>query len=67
MGISLKKVEEAHLILKEYKGNNPYIISLKNGVYAYKTTSLNDFQVEFILRNHDKEPIYVNKLVKITE
>jgi SWI/SNF-related matrix-associated actin-dependent regulator 1 of chromatin subfamily A len=67
MGISLKKVEEAHLILKEYKGNNPYIISLKNGVYAYKTASLNDFQVEFILRNHDKEPIYVNKLVKITE
>ncbi len=67
MALELKKIEEAYRLLKEYKGDNSYIIDLKNDVYAYKTTSLNDFQVEFILRNHDKEPKYVHKLVKIAD
>lgn len=65
MALSLEKIEKAYKLLKEYKGDNSYIIDLKNDVYAYKTISLNDFQVEFILNNYDKEPIYVNKIVKI--
>lgn len=67
MAISLKKTEEAYKILKEYKGENPYIIILKNNVFAYKTAQLNDFQIDFILRNHDKSPIFINKLVKVAE
>lgn len=67
MALSLEKIEQAYKILKEYKGDNSYIIDLKNSVYAYKTISLNDFQAEFILNNHDKEPVYINKLVKIAD
>ena len=67
MALELNKIEEAYRILKEYKGDNSYIIDLKNDVYAYKTASLNDFQVEFILRNYNKEPKYIHKLVKITD
>ena len=67
MSLSIEKIEQAYKVLKEYKGDNSYIIDLKNSVYAYKTTSLNDFQAEFILNNHDKEPIFVNKLVKIAD
>ncbi len=67
MAISLKKTEQAYGILKDYNGENPYIINLKNNVYAYKTSQLNDFQVEFILRNYDKKPILINKLVKVAE
>ena len=67
MALSLEKIEKAYKLLKEYKGDNSYIIDLKNDVYAYKTISLNDFQAEFILNNYDKEPIYVNKIVKIAD
>lgn len=65
MAISLKKTEEAYQILKDYDGENPYIITLKNNVYAYKIAQLNDFQAEFILRNYNKKPILINKVVKV--
>ena len=64
---SLNNIQRAHEILKNYEGKNPYIIDLKNSVYAYKTKGLNDFDVEFILRNHDKEPKYIGKIVKVAE
>ena len=67
MALSLEKIKKAYEILKTYKGNNSYIIDLKNSVYAYKTISLNDFQADFILKNHDKEPIFVNKIVKLSD
>jgi len=67
MALSLEKIEKAYAILKEYKGDNSYIIDLKNNVYAYKISSLNDMQAEFILNNYDKEPIYINKIVKIAD
>ena len=67
MALELNKIEKAYSVLKEYKGDNSYIIDLKNDVYAYKTKSLNDFHVDFILRNHDKEPKYIYKLVKIAD
>ena len=67
MALSLEKIERAYDILKNYKGDNSYIIDLKNDVYAYKISSLNDLQAEFILNNHDKEPIFINKIVKIAD
>jgi len=67
MALSIEKIEQAYKLLKEYKGDNSYIIDLKNDVYAYKTISLNNFQAEFILNNYDKEPKYINKLVKIAD
>ena len=67
MADKIEKISEAYNILKEYNGTNSYIIDLKNGVFAYKTISLNDFHVEFIIRNHNKEPKYIGKTVKISE
>lgn len=67
MALSLDKIEQAYKILKEYKGDNSYIIDLKNSVYAYKTMTLNDFHAEYILKNHDKEPIFIHKSVKIAD
>lgn len=67
MNKSLKNIELAHKLLEEYKGNNPYIIYLRNGVFAYKNITLNDFQIEFVIKNHDFEPIQINKIVKIAD
>ena len=59
MALSLDKIKQAYDILKNYEGDNSYIIDLKNDVYAYKTMTLNDFHAEYILNNHDKEPIFI--------
>lgn len=67
MNKTLENIESAYKILKDYNGVNPYIIDLKNGVYAYKTIQLNSFQAEFILRNYNKEPKLINKTVKIAD
>lgn len=67
MNKSLKNIELAHKLLEEYKGNNPYIIYLRNGVFAYKNLTLNDFQIEFVIKNHYFEPIQINKIVKIAD
>ena len=65
MAKSLQKTSEAYNLLKEYNGNNYYIINLKNDVYVYKNTSLNDFHIEYILNNINFTPIYLNKIIKI--
>lgn len=66
MALSLAQIEEAHQKLKEYTGNNPYMIDIKNWVYAYKNT-LNDFKADFVLRNYDKEPKFIHKSVKLAD
>ena len=63
----LTKLEQTHKILSEYKGSNPFIIKTKNTVFAYRTRPINDFETEYILANHDKEPILLNKIVKIAD
>lgn len=63
----LKLISEAYDKLKEYQGENDYIIQLKNGVYAYQNISLNDFQSQFIIKNYDTKPKYIGKIAKIRE
>ena len=53
---SLEDISKAHNLLKIYNGTNPYIINLKNQVFAFKTKTLNDFEIEYINTNFDKEP-----------
>ena len=65
--MELEKVERAYKLLKEYNGENSYIINLKNSVYAYKIKTLNDFEIEYILSNYDFEPKLINKIVKIAD
>lgn len=65
MAISYKKKLEAIDILKDYKGENPYIQSLKYYLYNKKNYSLTDFNAEYILLNHEVNPFLVNKIVRI--
>ena len=67
MAMSLKNVNNAYELLKKYNGNNSYLVNLKNDVYVYKNTTLNDFQIEYILKNYDSNPIYLNKIIKIAK
>lgn len=67
MALALTKIEKAYGILKEYKGENPYIIKLKNTVIAYQTRAMNDFESKYVLSNFDKEPQEINKIVKVAD
>lgn len=67
MALSLEKIDNAHKLLKEYNGTNSYIIRLKNSVFVYKTKTMNDFEAEYVLYNHDKEPKLINKIVRIPD
>lgn len=67
MALSLEKISNAHKILKEYNGTNSFIIRLKNSVFVYKTKTMNDFEAEYVLLNHNKEPREINKIVKIAD
>ena len=60
------KISKAYNILKNYNGENGYIIMLKNDVYVYNRT-LNDFQIEFILNNLNFQPKFIGKNVKIVD
>lgn len=65
MAISYKKKTEAIDILKDYKGKNPYIQSLKYYLYNKKNYSLTDFNAEYILLNYEVDPFLVNKTIRI--
>jgi hypothetical protein len=67
MGNKLSVIEEAYQILKNYSGNNGYIIQIKNGVLAYKNIKLNEFQANFIIENKDFNPTYIGKIVKVSQ
>jgi SWI/SNF-related matrix-associated actin-dependent regulator 1 of chromatin subfamily A len=67
MTLALSKIEKAYELLKNYNGSNSHIIKLKNTVIAYQTRAMNDFEVEYVLSNFDKEPREINKIVKIAD
>lgn len=67
MALALEKIEKAYKVLKEYSGENPHIIDLKNTVYAYRLRGMKDFEVEYVLSNYDRQPKLVNKIVKIAD
>lgn len=62
----LNKLDKAYNLLREYNGENPFILNLKRNVYIYNHT-LSEFQIDFILNNHNFIPISVNKIVKIAD
>jgi SWI/SNF-related matrix-associated actin-dependent regulator 1 of chromatin subfamily A len=66
MKYSPKKAEEVLDFLKEYKGENPYIIWLKNCIFVYKSMNLTDFAIDFIVKNKDYEVKKIDRIVKIT-
>jgi SWI/SNF-related matrix-associated actin-dependent regulator 1 of chromatin subfamily A len=54
-------------ILKGYEGKNPYIKKLKKKLIKFGKITLTTFQSDYIVENHDKEPMLINKIVSITE
>lgn len=64
---SIENINKAYSILKNYNGTNSYLIWLKNDVFVYESITLNDFHVEYILRNHDFTPKWLGKNIKIAE
>lgn len=64
---TIKKSKEAYSLLENYNGKNPYISWLKNLVFAKKNKVLSDMDVEYIIKNHNKDPETINKIVKISK
>ena len=66
--MSFRKTDKAFDLLKDYNGTNPYMLILQREIFAWRRTdSLDDFKVEFILRNYSKEPVTINKVVRIAD
>ena len=57
MAISLSKIEKAYDELKNYSGDNPFIINLKNTIIIHQMRSMNDFEVDYVLSNFEREPM----------
>ena len=66
MAVSMKDRLQALDIIKAYNGNNPYMLMLRHDV-VYKNIELNDFGVEYIIKNHDRQPLEINKTVKLAD
>lgn len=65
---TIKAKNEAIDILREYDGNNPYILRLKRDVIIYKNVSqLTEYAVEYVIRNKNQVPFEVGKIVKIAD
>lgn len=67
MAISIKDRINAIDILKNYVGNNPYILMLKKDVLKQDISVLNDFAIEYVNSNHNFQPRQINKVIKIAD
>ena len=66
MAVTIKDRLQSMDILKEYNGDNPYIHMLKRDVIL-KGGEINDFGVEYVIKNHDYKPVMINKTVKLAD
>lgn len=60
-----RKIKKAYSILEDYQGKNPFV-SMLSVQYKRGSKVLGDFEVEYICKNFDYEPVEVNKVVKIS-
>ena len=67
MALSLEKIQRANELLRSYNGDNPFILRTRNTVVGHQTRSMNDFECEYVIENHDREPRLINKIVKISD
>lgn len=64
----MSKREKALQILKDYNGDNPYILSLKKTVFVdKKIAQFQDFNAEYVLTNYQNSPVSINKIVKLAD
>lgn len=65
---SIKATNEAILQLRDYTGVNPYILKLRRDVVVRQNPSvLNEFSVEYILKNKDFVPKPIGKTIEIAD
>lgn len=53
-------------LLESYKGINPYLIKLAQQLKITKNLNLTENQTNYVLNNHDKEPTFINRVLKIS-
>ena len=53
-------------LLETYEGINPYLKRLKADYMKNKKLALTENQSRYIVENHEREPLYINRIVNIT-
>jgi SWI/SNF-related matrix-associated actin-dependent regulator 1 of chromatin subfamily A len=61
------KGHSALSLLEGYDGINPYLRKLKHEYLKNKKIALTDNQSKYIMENHDREPLLVNRVIGITK
>ncbi len=61
------KGHSALSLLESYSGINPYLRKLKNEFVKNKKIQLTDTQSKYIIDNHEREPILIQRVVGITK
>jgi len=61
------KGHSALSLLEEYSGINPYLRKLKHEYLKNKKILLTETQSSYIVENHDREPIMINRVIGITK
>jgi len=54
-------------LIKNYGGKNPYLKNIKNDLGTRKINTLSPSQISYIIDNHEKEPILINKVLQVSE
>ena len=67
MAVTIKDRLNAIDIIKTYSGSNPYILMLRKDVLKQDISCLNDFAIEYVVKNKDFQPKAINKTVKIAD
>ena len=61
------KGHSALSLLEEYEGINPYLRKLKHEYLKNKKLALTENQSKYIIENHDREPLLINRVIGITK
>ena len=61
------KGRSALSLLEKYEGDNPYLEKLSKTYQETGRISLTDTQTRYIIENHNRQPLHLNKVVNITE
>ena len=65
---TIKSRNEAIDILRNYKGINPFILSMKKDIIILgKTQLLTEHVVEYVIYNNERVPKAINKIIKISD
>jgi SWI/SNF-related matrix-associated actin-dependent regulator 1 of chromatin subfamily A len=65
---TIKSRNEAIDILRNYKGINPFILSMKKDIIILgKTQLLTEHVVEYVISNNERVPKAINKIIKISD